>query len=490
MKEILRVSNLTIQLQKQKIVQDISFSLKPGKILAIVGESGSGKSLIAKSLLRLNNENLFSYPKGKIIYDNKDLLSVPEVSLCKYRGKELSLIMQDPFVSLNPVHNIRKQISETLLQHKLCSVKEVYSLVDDVLKQVGLEDLLHRKKIYPHHLSGGQRQRVMIALNLISKPKILIADEPTTSLDPKVQNDIIDLLLKLKKQLKISLIFISHDLHLIKKVADDILIISGGKSIEYNKSTEIFTNPQKSYTKKLLAAMEFGFLKHKIKKFSNPLLEVTNLSISYNLGHFLQKKKLEIVKDLSFQIYPGETLGLVGISGSGKSSIARAILKLQKIDSGKIIFDNVNLLQLDSESLRRIRKDIQIVFQDPFATLNPKMTIYQILKEGLIAHKIENSDFIINQTIEDVRLKTEFLNRYPHQFSGGQRQRISIARSLCLSPKFIIFDEATASLDVTSQKDILDLLVQLQQRYNLAYLFISHNKKVVDAISHRKIYLS
>lgn len=485
---ILSVKNLTITVDGSKLVENVSFNLESGKILAIIGESGSGKSLIAKSILRINNENSFSYPRGKIIYQQKDILDLSE-SQINYRGKNIALITQDPFVSLNPLHHIKKQISESLLHHKLANKKDASDLVNTMLKEVELESLVPCDKIYPHQLSGGQKQRVMIAMSLIAKPEILIADEPTTSLDPRIQQEIIDLLLKLQRKLGISLIFISHDLNLIRKIADNVLVISQGKMVEYNSTKNIFNFPKKAYTKELTNSLKFNFTKNVIRTHNLPLLKVRNLSISYNLGVFLQKQKLTVIDDVSFDILPGETVGLIGSSGAGKSSLARVILKLQKDFTGKIIFNDIDLGSLKSDDLRRLRRDIQIVFQDPFATLNPKMTIYKIIAEGLKAHKIPNREAIINDVIKSVGLKKEYLTRFPSQFSGGQRQRIAMARALSLSPKFIILDEPTASLDATAQKELLLLLVDLQKKYNLSYLFISHDHKIIKEISHRRLMI-
>ena len=482
MNNVLEVKNLSISVKDTNLVRDVSFGVRAGKVLAIVGESGSGKSLIAKSILRINNEKRFSYPKGEVIYKDKNILSLPESSL-GFRGKNMGLIMQDPFVSLNPVHHIKKQISEVLIKHKLAHKSKISGLVDEVLNDVGIK--LKNDKVYPHQLSGGQKQRVMIAMSLVAKPDILIADEPTTSLDPDTQQEIIDLLLELKEKYKISLIFISHDLGLVKKIADDVLVLSQGEVCEYGPAQEIFNTPKKGYTKKLVNASKFDFVKNNILPNIPPLLEITDLSISYNLGVFLQRRKLNVIEKSSFNIFPGETVGLVGKSGSGKSSLARSVLKLQDGVKGKILFNGVDLSCLDSEKLRRIRRDMQIIFQDPFATLNPKMTVYQIIEEGLRAHNIENRDNIIRRVIDEVGLDEEHLLRFPSQFSGGQRQRIAMARALSLSPKFIILDEPTASLDVTAQKEVLNLLVKLQNDYNLSYLFISHDHNIINEISHR-----
>ena len=317
-------------------------------------------------------------------------------------GKNIALIMQDPFLSLNPVHHIKKQIAETLKKHKLAKYREIPKLVNNMLKEVGLEELIKQPRTYPHQLSGGQKQRVMIALSLIAKPDILIADEPTTALDPKTQNEILNLLLRLKKKYKLALIFISHDLELVKKIADKILVISQGKMIEYNDNKEIFDNPQATYTKKLINATKFNFVKGKVR--DQNIIRIEDLHVSYQKGSFFRKHKESIIEQANLEIFAGETVGLIGSSGSGKSTLARVLLKLQSNAGGKIIFNDIILNNIGRKQLRYLRKEMQIIFQDPFATLNPKMTIYQILCEGLKAHNIKDYDAIITSVIKEVGL--------------------------------------------------------------------------------------
>ena len=395
--------------------------------------------------------------------------------------------MQDPFLSLNPVQDVKKQIAEILIKHKLANKSTARMLVNNMLKEVGLEFLCKTKKTYPHQLSGGQKQRIMIALSLIAKPELLIADEPTTALDPKTQNEILNLLIKLKKKYKLALIFISHDLNLVKKIADKILVLSQGKMIEFNDSKKIFTNPKQSYTKQLINAHKFNFIKNKI--YDHKIITIKNICASYKKGGFFIKKKHSIIENINLEIHEGETIGLIGSSGCGKSTLARVLLRLQNSDSGQIIFAQHDITKLAQRQLRSLRKDMQIIFQDPFATLNPKMTIYQILSEGLIAHKVPNHHDIIISAIKEVGLENQYLNRFPAQFSGGQRQRIAIARAISLAPKFIILDEPTASLDVTAQKEILALLIKLQKKHHISYLFISHDYDIIRAMSHRYFIL-
>ena len=502
MDNILEVKKLNIAIKNKILVKNISFTMQPSKILAIVGESGSGKSILSKAILRLNNEKYFSYPQGKILFKKNNILSkeatyfapnkdikIQQATgiLRKLLGKNLGLIMQDPFLSLNPVQDIKKQIAETLIKHKLNKKLAIKTQVNKMLIEVGLESLCKIKKTYPHQLSGGQKQRVMIALSLISKPELLIADEPTTALDPKTQNEILDLLLKLKKKYNLALIFISHDLSLVKKIADKILVLSQGNIVEYNSSQEIFNNPKHPYTKKLINSHKFNLTKNKI--YNQKIITIKNICASYKKGGFFIKQKQPIIENANLEIYKGETIGLIGSSGCGKSTLARILLRLQNSDSGQIIFAQNDITKLKQSQLRYLRKDMQIIFQDPFATLNPKMTIYQILKEGLIAHKIVNHDDIIISAIKEVGLKTEYLARFPNQFSGGQRQRIAIARAISLAPRFIILDEPTASLDVMAQKEILELLINLQKKHYISYLFISHNYDIIRAMSHRYFVL-
>jgi microcin C transport system ATP-binding protein len=500
MENILKIAHLSIAIENKIVVKNISFALKAAETLAIIGESGCGKSIIAKAILRLNNEKYFTYPQGQIFFKNHNILKEQQKSyslnaiqqadhnLRNILGKNISLIMQDPFLSLNPVQDVKKQIAEKLIKHQLVAKDSVQHIVNKTLKEVGLEDLIQIKKTYPHQLSGGQKQRIMIAIALTTKPDIIIADEPTTALDPQTQQEILDLLSKLKGKYRLSLIFISHNLQLVKKIADKILVLSQGKAIEYNDSEEILKNPQHPYTKKLINATKLSFPDNKVN--NQKIVEIKNIYASYVKGGFFNHKKNNIIENISLTIYQGETVGLIGKSGCGKSSLARILLKLQNCDQGKIIFKGTNITNLNKKNLRLLRKDMQIIFQDPFATLNPKMTIYQILKEGLLAHKIHNYKKIIKNIIKEVGLSIEYLPRFPHQFSGGQRQRIAIARAISLSPKFIILDEPTASLDVKAQKEILQLLFNLQKQHHISYLFISHDYEIIKAISNRAFILN
>ena len=478
---MLSIKNLSIFHKSLPLLNNISFSLKKGEMLGIIGESGSGKSLLAKSILRLNDEEDFSY-KGEIDFAGKNILTLKEKELLQIRGKDIGMIFQDPFISLNPVHTIEKQIIESLLVHNLADKKQSYLHYKKIMKEVGLQEFVG-KKIYPHQLSGGQKQRVVIAIFIINKPKLIIADEATTALDPSISQEIIKLLLHLQKKYNISLIFISHDLSLVKSIVDKVIILKEGELVEQGCLKEIWQNPKTAYSKRLIAATEHDFSLN--DKLGREILNLNKLTLAYENSTILKKESKEIIKEFSLTIKKGETVGLVGESGSGKTTITRAILGFLKPKTGDMLFQNLNIYNLKKENLRLLRKDFQIVFQDPFSSLNPKKTIFAILKESLDAFKIKEQKNLIENIIKEVGLETEMLNRKPIAFSGGQRQRIAIARSLITSPKLIILDEPTASLDTTSQKNIIKLLITLQKKYQLSYLFISHDKSLTESFCHK-----
>jgi microcin C transport system ATP-binding protein len=490
---VLQVKKLSISLANKNLVQDVSFNLKQKKILAIVGESGSGKSIIAKAILRLNDEGKFKYG-GEVIYDWIPRSSRgmtwkgDERELEKLRGNEISMIFQDPFVSLNPVHDVYRQVLEILKIHEICSVKEAFERADFILKEVGLDFLSGGKKVFPHQLSGGQKQRVMIAMMIIARPKILIADEPTTSLDDESQKEVVLLLKEIVEKYKIALLFITHDLEMVADLADEILVLIDGKGVEYGSKKQVLGKPSHEYTKELLSARNFKI--DKKKEVGLPVLEVKNLGVSYlESGILSREKRKEIFKGINFICARGETVGIVGKSGCGKSTIAKAVLQLLDEYEGVVRFQRVDLKELDKKSLRRMRRDMQIVFQDPFATLNPSMTIFSSLFESYRAHFKGDGAARIKDVIKQVGLTEDMLERYPDEFSGGQRQRIAIARALILSPKLIVLDEPTASLDVTSQKRIIELLNELQRKYQISYLFISHDMDLVEGFCDRVISL-
>ena len=490
MKTLLEVNNLnlTFEFNSQVVnaVKKSSFKIKKGECLAIVGESGSGKSVTALTIMRLIRSNSNLKISGNVIYENEDLLKLDESKLIKIRGKKISMIFQEPMTSLNPLHNVEKQITECFeISEKSNKTKCI-----NLLKEVGIENPEQRLSHYPHQLSGGQRQRVMIAMAIANNPDLLIADEPTTALDVTIQKQILDLLDKLRKKYNMSLLLITHDLGIVKDISDRVCVMKQGEIVEQNNTIKVFNQPSHSYTKKLINSKP---REKKIqKKKSEVILSVKNLSVFYkNKNSFLFKNKddyFQAVKNLSFQIIKGETLGIVGESGSGKSSIAQALIKLVSSE-GSVFFKNKNISDLNEKKFRPFRKDIQIIFQDPFASLSPRLTIQDIVSEGLEVHYKEKSKKEIidltKQIIIDVGLDYSMLSRYPHEFSGGQRQRIAIARALILNPELIILDEPTSALDMTVQSQIVDLLLNLQEKKNLTYIFISHDLKIIKALSDK-----
>ena len=490
MKSLLDIKNLSITFefndQRVNAVRDSSFKINRGECVAIVGESGSGKSVTALAIMRLIRSNSQLKISGSAIYEKKNLLNLDESSLQSVRGKKISMIFQEPMTSLNPLHNIEKQITECLALNQ----KSNKSKCIELLKEVGIEDPEQRLSHFPHQLSGGQRQRVMIAMAIANNPDLLIADEPTTALDVTIQKQILDLLDKLRKKYKMSLLLITHDLGIVKKIANRVCVMEKGKIVEQNTTSEIFGKPKHVYTKKLINSKP---REKKIQKKKNEtILSVKNLSVYYkNTNSFFFKNKndaFQAVKKLSFDIAKGETLGIVGESGSGKSSIAQALIKL--IDSeGSLFFKDKNISNLNEKSFRSYRKNIQIIFQDPFASLSPRLTVQDIVSEGLEVHNKEKSkkemESLTKKIISDVGLDSSMLSRYPHEFSGGQRQRIAIARALILNPELIILDEPTSALDMTVQSQIVDLLLNLQEKKQLTYIFISHDLKIVKALSDK-----
>ena len=490
MKSLLDIKNLRITFefndQRVNAVRDSSFKINRGECVAIVGESGSGKSVTALAIIRLIRSNSQLKISGSAIYEKKNLLNLDDSSLQSVRGKKISMIFQEPMTSLNPLHNIEKQITECLA----LNLKSSKSKCIELLKEVGIENPEQRLSHFPHQLSGGQRQRVMIAMAIANNPDLLIADEPTTALDVTIQKQILDLLDKLRKKYKMSLLLITHDLGIVKKIANRVCVMEKGKIVEQNTTSEIFGKPKHVYTKKLINSKP---REKKIQKKKNEtILSVKNLSVYYkNTNSFFFKNKnddFQAVKKLSFDIAKGETLGIVGESGSGKSSIAQALIKL--IDSeGSFFFKDKNISNLNEKSFRSYRKNIQIIFQDPFASLSPRLTVQDIVSEGLEVHNKEKSkkemESLTKKIISDVGLDSSMLSRYPHEFSGGQRQRIAIARALILNPELIILDEPTSALDMTVQSQIVDLLLNLQEKKQLTYIFISHDLKIVKALSDK-----
>ncbi|SMF38742.1 oligopeptide transport system ATP-binding protein [Alteromonadaceae bacterium Bs31] len=495
---LLSVSNLTTRFYTREgvtnAVENVNFSIDEGELLGIVGESGSGKSVACYSLL-----GLVPCPPGKIesgeaLFDGKDLLKIGERALRDIRGNSISMIFQDPMTSLNPYMRIGDQLTEAYRQHKKSSKTEALSRAIASLEEVGIRDAEKRINAYPHEFSGGMRQRVMIAMALISEPRLLIADEPTTALDVTVQAQILELLKNLQEKRKLSIIFISHDLAVVSNIANRVLVMKQGEVVEQGEVAQIFNAPTHEYTKKLISAIPASGkpAEHKFASSSDKLLSVENLYTRFNLqsGSFFNRKneKLTAVNNVSLDIYKGEILGLVGESGSGKSTLGRSIIRLIEADSGSVRLGDQNIRSLSPSDLRKARLQFQMIFQDPFASLNPRMTVFDALAEPLITHKlIDEKNLIqtINELLDDVGLERKYVRKYPHEFSGGQRQRIAIARALALRPKLIIADEPVSALDVTIQAQILELMLSLSKKHNLTMLFISHDLAVVRYICDR-----
>ncbi len=518
MKTLLEVKDLSIEIGSKRLVDSIGFSLDENQTLAIVGESGSGKSLTALSLLGLLPEHSKLHAQ-KIQFGSLSLLDLEKKAWQQLRGEAIGMVFQEPQSSLNPGMRCGLQVLEVLQQHR-SSEEASQEVVLKAFEQVLLPDPKRIFKAYPHELSGGQKQRVMIAMALICQPKLLICDEPTTALDVTVQKEILALLKQLQQQYKMSILFISHDLSLVRSFADSVLVMQGGKIVEQGSAKGLFSKPQHPYTKGLLSARPpldhrperlitlADFLsnntnvaietpstrkQHLEKLYRNtPLLEVQQLRKAYPQNAFFWQKKgeTEVLAPISFEIYPGETLGLVGESGSGKSTLGRSLSYLTPPSGGQVLFEGEPISLKMEHTRQKLRKDIQFVFQDPYAALHPRKTIGQMLTEVLQHYKTKAINKRIEQLLEQVGLEKEMQVRYPHQLSGGQRQRAVIARALAPKPKLIICDEAVAALDISIQAQVLNLLNKLKKQLGLSYLFISHDMAVVRYVSDRILVLN
>jgi microcin C transport system ATP-binding protein len=488
---LLEIKNLTVTFnnsnRQTKALDDCSFKIYEGETLGLVGESGSGKSLCALSILDLLPNN--ARRTGQIIFNNSDITSLNEKQMLNIRGGNISMIFQEPMTALNPLHTIKRQLAEVLQLHSNLDSEQISHKTIELLMRVGIKKPHLRIGCYPHQLSGGQRQRILIAIALACRPQLLIADEPTTALDVTVQKQILELLRELQDELKMTVLFISHDLHTVKKISDNLCVMKRGNIVEKGNTKKVFVNPQHSYTKALIDAEPKGDIKTDVSE-APVLIDAQKISVWFPVKRGFFKKTVDHIKavtDVSFYIRKGETLGIVGESGSGKTTIALALLKLYK-HQGIIKFNNKNISAMSEKTFKPYRHEMQIVFQDPFGSLSPRMNVEQILKEGLeVQDKVSKNKWhnkILN-ALTDVGLSEACLNRYPHEFSGGQRQRIAIARVLVLRPTFIILDEPSSALDRTVQVQIISLLQNLQRKYNLSYLFISHDLAVIKALSHR-----
>ena len=475
-------------------VDHISFDIMAGETVALVGESGSGKSVTALSVLKLLAYPAASHPSGQILFDGKDLLSASEPALRAVRGNQVTMIFQEPMTSLNPLHVIEDQIGEVLKLHQGMSNSAAKARTLELLQQVGIREAVKRLKAYPHQLSGGQRQRVMIAMALANAPKLLIADEPTTALDVTVQAQILELLAKLKSERKMSLLFITHDLGIVRKIADRVCVMTKGKIVETGPVAEIFANPSHEYTKHLLAAEPKG--QPPLLDESAPIIvDGQDIKVWFPIKQGFLRRTVDHVKavnGVSMKIRAGQTLGVVGESGSGKTTLGLALTRMIS-SKGRIGFVGKDINQYSFKDMRPLRKQMQIVFQDPYGSLSPRMSVADIIAEGLSIHEPQLSaserDTKVVDVLGEVGLDAETRHRYPHEFSGGQRQRIAIARAMILKPKFVMLDEPTSALDMSVQAQVVDLLRNLQAKHGLAYLFISHDLKVVRALANELIVM-
>jgi len=546
---LLDIKNLSTHFKTEngitKAVDDISFQIFRGETVGIVGESGSGKSVTSLSLMRLIPNPPGIIAGGEMIYHAQgkapvDLRTIADKDMREYRGNKISMIFQEPMTSLNPVFTCGAQVDEAIILHQQKSKKEAKQRTLELFEKVQLPNPERIYNAYPHELSGGQKQRVMIGMAMSCNPDILIADEPTTALDVTVQKTILELMADLKKSIQSSIIFITHDLGVIADIADRVLVMYKGKIVEQGTVLEIFENPKHPYTKGLMACRppltkrlkklpviadfmienEGGELleinktiseavdaniitadettqRHNLLYQQEPLLQIKNLKTYFPIGKSFFGKSTNFVKavdDVSFDVYPGETLGLVGESGCGKTTLGRTIIRLVEPIAGSILFKGNNILDLSNREMKPLRKDIQIIFQDPYSSLNPRMTVGSAIKEPMTVHNILSSDKDRREKaielMEKTGLKADFFNRYPHEFSGGQRQRICIARALALNPQFIICDESVSALDVSVQAQVLNLLIQLRNEFKFTYIFISHDLGVVKFMSDRMVVMN
>ncbi len=469
-------------------VDRVSFSLEKGRTLALVGESGSGKSVTALSIVRLLGATSASFPSGEVLFNGVDLLRAQEPELRKVRGNQITMVFQEPMSSLNPLHSILQQISEILELHGLRGAQKLRERVIELLDEVGIPDPASRLNAYPHQLSGGQRQRVMIAMALANRPALLIADEPTTALDVTVQAQILKLLKDLQSRMGMAMLFITHDLGIVRKIADDVCVMQKGRIVEAGPVEDVFSNPQHAYTKMLLAAEPKGQAP-KSDHNAPSIMSADDVRVWFPIKRGFFRRTIGHIKavdGVSINVREGQTLGVVGESGSGKTTLGLALLRLIRSE-GPIVFMGQAIEGLDSSAMRPLRRNMQIVFQDPFGSLSPRMSIAEIIAEGLEVQKpllrYDERREIVAQALIDTGLDPAAMDRYPHEFSGGQRQRVAIARAMALEPKFIVLDEPTSALDMSVQAQIVDLLRDLQQKKKLAYMFISHDLKVVRALA-------
>ena len=523
-KILLNVNNLCVRttenLQHQNLIDKISFNIKKNEIVALIGESGSGKSLTSLSILGLLEKNKFNI-SGEITFNGNNLLDLDNNAMMEIRGAEISMIFQEPMSALNPTMKIGEQIFEVFKAHKNLSFERTTERIKRLIKKVKLDNVENLLDKYPHQISGGQKQRVMIVMALSCNPQLLIADEPTTALDVTIQKEIIEILKNLQKSEKLSILFISHDLRLISNISDKILIMKNGKIIEQGSNKNIINSPKENYTKALLSLIindkkrlkklptvesfdknfkeEAETKKERNKRIKNiysgkPILEIKNVSKFYNTSKnlFRNNKSFKALSQISLKLFKGETLGLIGESGSGKTTLSNTILKIHEFEKGEILFKGKDISKIKERELLEFRKNVQIIFQDPYASLNPLQNIFQIISEPIKFHKICLKNEVYEkckELIADVGLNENFLSRYPHELSGGQRQRVCIARAISVNPEVLICDESVSALDVSIQATVLNLLNLLKKKYNFTYIFISHDLSVVKYMSDKIIVL-
>ncbi|MGE0627107.1 MAG: ABC transporter ATP-binding protein [Hyphomicrobiaceae bacterium] len=495
---LVQVRNLSVDFRAGRshtqAVKGVSFNISKGETVALVGESGSGKSVSALSILRLLPYPAASHPSGEIFFDGRDMLKVNDAALRDIRGRRISIIFQEPMTSLNPLHPIEKQIGETLRLHRGMSRAQARTRTIELLTRVGIRDPEQRLSSYPHQLSGGQRQRVMIALALANEPDLLIADEPTTALDVTIQAQILELLKELQRELGMAMLLITHDLGIVRKMAERIYVMKSGEVVEEGRTEQIFQAPRHPYTRHLLEAEPKGFARE-ADPGAPVVVETDGLKVWFPIRSGLLRRTVGHVKavdGISLKIQAGHTLGIVGESGSGKTTLGLAILRLISSD-GPIVHLGRRIDGLSSRQMRPLRRRMQVVFQDPYGSLSPRLSVSQIIEEGLqiLAPELgpDARRERVGKALAEVGLDPDSQDRYPHEFSGGQRQRIAIARAMVLEPGFVMLDEPTSALDMSVQAQIVDLLRELQHKHNLAYMFISHDLKVVRALSNHVIVL-
>lgn len=496
---LLSVENVAVSFRTAvgttEAVKNVSYAVNKGETLAVVGESGSGKSVTARAIMGMLATNAIVGGDTRIIFDGDDLSTWSELELQRIRGKRISMIFQEPLTSLNPIYKIGEQVGEIIRVHRDISKADLKAEVIRLLTEVQLPDPERRYSQYPHEMSGGQRQRVMIAMALANNPDLLIADEPTTALDVTVQAEILSLIKMLQQKHNMAVILITHDLTVVSRVSDNVVVMRRGEVVERGGTSEVFQNPQHPYTKHLIASEPKG-LPDPLDPHAPPVMEGKDVCVTFRLksGGFFNPKTVDLkaVDHVSALVRKGETLGVVGESGSGKTTFAMSLIRLGVFQSGEITFQGDRIDRLSRKQLQPYRTRMQVVFQDPFSSLNPRMIIRQILEEGLIVNgngSAKDRDRIIRQALDDVQMPHSALDRFPHEFSGGQRQRLAIARAIALEPEFILLDEPTSALDLSIQAQIIELLRDLRRKHGLSYMFISHDLKVVQALCHNVIVM-